>query len=337
MADGSNKPLSIVFMGTPAFALPALSALVASQHKIIAVYTQPPRPAGRGQKETPSPVHELAIANKIPVYTPVSLKSAEEQEKFAAHKADIAVVVAYGLLLPKPILEAFPLGCVNIHPSALPRWRGAAPIQRTIMAGDTQTQIIIMQMDEGLDTGDILMAEDFAIPHGTNAGELHDILAEKSASLLLKTLSNIREIKPQKQSKIGVTYAKKISKDDAKIDWQKPAQEIYQQILGLSPAQGAFFIYNDEVIKIFAAAIETCHPALVAGSGETNSASSFITRPRYKNWVTINGTIIDEKLAIVCGDGKILRPIVLQRPNKKRMTAEEFLRGFNIPTGTKLG
>ena len=305
-----NKPLSIVFMGTPAFALPALTALANSEHKIVAVYTQPPRPAGRGQKETPSPVHQFSAAHNLPVYTPTSLKNAEIQAEFAALKADIAVVVAYGLLLPQEILQAFPLGCINIHPTDLPRWRGAAPIQRTIMAGDTTTKIVIIQMDTGLDTGDMLMAEDFVIPYGTNAGQLHDILAEKSAPLLLKTLANIRSITPQKQPEIGVTYAKKITKEDQKIDWNKPASEIYQQILGLAPTQGAVFEYNGEVIKVFDAQVSLREGVADAAIQKT-------------------GEIIDEKLGIICGDGKILRPLILQRPNKKRMTLAEFLCGFS--------
>lgn len=305
-------PLSIVFMGTPAFALPALEALHNSEHKIIAVYTQPPRPAGRGQKETPSSVHQFATAHNLPVYMPTSLKTPETQSEFAELKADIAVVVAYGLLLPKAILEEFPLGCINIHPSALPRWRGAAPIQRTIMAGDSKTKIVIMQMDVGLDTGDMLMTEDFDITSGTNAGQLHDILAEKSAPLLLNILANIRNIKPQKQSEIGVTYAKKITKEDQKIDWNKQAHEIYQKILGLSPTQGAIFEYNGEVIKVFDAVVEE----------------------NTKQYET--GEIIDDKLGITCGDGKILRPLILQRPNKKRMTITEFLCGFSVEVGSKL-
>jgi len=325
--------MRIVFMGTPAFALPALAALWASEHEIVAVYTQPPRPAGRGQKETPSPVHQFAIAHNLPVYTPTSLKTSEIQAKFASHKADIAVVVAYGLLLPLPILEAYKYGCVNIHPSALPRWRGAAPLQRTIMAGDTTTQIIIMQMDSGLDTGDILMTEDFEIADGTNAGQLHDILAEKSAPLLLNTLKSIKNITPQKQSETSVTYAKKITKDDQKIDWHKPAHEIRQQILGLSPAQGAFFSYNNEVIKVFGAEIT---PSLRGETEAIHKQQDWIaasaTPPRNDN----TGTMIDENLGIVCGDGKILRPTILQRPNKKRMSAEEFLNGFEITVGTVL-
>lgn len=298
-------------MGTPDFAVPTLAALQQSSHKIVAVYTQPPRPSGRGQKETPSPVHQFALENNLPVYTPTTLKSTEEQSKFAAHKADIAVVVAYGLLLPKPILEAYPHGCINVHPSLLPRWRGAAPIQRTIMAGDKKTAIMIMKMDEGLDTGDILLSKNVDIPEGTTAGNLHDALARDAAPLILKVLNEIDTIKPQKQSEIGVTYAKKITRENCLIDWKKPAEEIYQQILGLSPSPGAYFIYNNEIIKIFDATVEKT-------KATTNS-----------------GTIIDDKLGIACGEN-ILRPTVLQRPNKKRMTADELLRGFTIPVGTIL-
>lgn len=298
-------------MGTPEFAVPTLAALQQSSHKIVAVYTQPPRPSGRGQKETPSPVHQFALEHNLPVYTPVSLKSAEEQSKFADYKADIAVVVAYGLLLPKAILEAYPHGCINVHPSLLPRWRGAAPIQRTIMAGDRKTAIMIMKMDEGLDTGDILLSENTDIPDGTSAGKLHDELAGKAAPLILKALDEIDRIKPQKQSETGVIYAKKITKEDCLIDWQKPAEEIHQQILGLSPTPGACFSYNNEIIKIFDAIVEK----------STTTATP--------------GTIMDDRLGIACEKG-ILRPLILQRSNKKRMSVDELLRGFNIPVGKNL-
>lgn len=299
--------MRIVFMGTPAFALPSLKALHESGHEIIAVYTQPPRPAGRGQKETPSPVHQYAAKHGLTVLTPVSLKDKETQKIFAAHKADAAVVVAYGLLLPKPILEAYPLGCINVHPSLLPRWRGAAPIQRTIMAGDKETAICIMQMDEGLDTGDILLSEKFPIAPGTTAGALHDILAEKAGPLILKTLAE--KPTPQKQSATGVEYAKKITKAECRLDWIRPAQELYQHILGLNPVPAAFFNYNGEAIKLFAAAVEN-------------------------PWAE-PGTAIDDKLLIACGNGS-LRLKELQRPGKKRMSAEEFLRGFSIPPGSIL-
>jgi len=303
--------MNIVFMGTPSFAVPALEALITSQHNVVAVYTQPPRPAGRGHKETKSPVHELAIKHNIPVFTPSSLKKSEAQLEFTNHKADIAVVVAYGLLLPKQILDAYPLSCINVHPSLLPRWRGAAPIQRTIMAGDKKTSIIIMQMDEGLDTGDILLKEDMDIPYGTNAGTLHDMVSHKAAPILIKALDEIKVITPQKQSETGIEYAKKITKEDCKIDWTKPAQEIYQQILGLSPSPGAVFNYNNEMIKVFDAEVE-----------DTKASSP-------------PGTVLDDKLAISCGQN-ILRLLILQRPNKKRMDADEFLRGFPITKDIQL-
>ncbi len=296
--------MRIVFMGTPAFALPTLETLQHSEHKIVAVYTQPPRPAGRGQKETPSPVHQFAAKHGIPVFTPTSLKSQEVQEEFAGHKADVAVVVAYGLLLPKAILEAYPRGCINVHPSLLPRWRGAAPIQRTIMAGDKETAIVIMQMDQGLDTGDMLLVQKHPIAPGTTAGMLHDQLAREAGDLVLRALAE--NPKPAKQSGAGVTYAQKISKAEARIDWKKPAQEIYQHILGLAPFPGAYFVYKNENIKVFDAVLE-------AGNDKAGT--------------------VHNNLLIHCGSGA-LRLKQLQRPGKTRVSAEEFLRGFDIPPGS---
>lgn len=303
--------MRIVFMGTPAFALPTLKVLHESNHEIAAVYTQPPRPAGRGQKETPSPVHQYADKHNLKVLTPESLKDTETQKIFSEHRADAAVVVAYGLLLPTPILEAYRLGCINVHPSLLPRWRGAAPIPRTVMAGDRETGICIMQMDEGLDTGDILLMERYPVAAGTTAGALHDTLAEKAGRLVLKTLEGLQKktIVPVKQSANGVTYAKKITKAECSIDWQHPAREIYQHVLGLNPAPGAFFTYNNEVIKLFAADIE-----------EKSAAA---------------GTVLDDRLLIACGQGS-LRLKELQRPGKTRMAAAEFLHGFPIPPGSIL-
>jgi methionyl-tRNA formyltransferase len=286
--------MKVVFMGTPVFALPTLKALISSEHKVVAVYTQPPRPAGRGQKETPSPVHQFALEKNIPAYTPVSLKTPEAQAQFASHNADIAVVVAYGLLLPKTILGAYPRGCINVHPSKLPRWRGAAPIQRTIMAGDKETAICIMQMDEGLDTGDILLQKNFAITDGTTAGALHDWLAEEAAPLVLDVLKN--NPPPLKQQNTGVEYANKITKEECRIDWSKPAETIYYQILGLSPIPGASFEHKGEIIKIFN-----------AHYSKTNSE--------------------DGKYSIPCNPGRIY-PTELQRPGKKRMTVNEFMLGF---------
>jgi methionyl-tRNA formyltransferase len=305
--------MRLVFMGTPAFAVPSLAALIDAGHEIIAVYSQPPRPAGRGQKETPSPVHQFALEKQLQILTPTSLKSSEVQAQFAQHKADAAVVAAYGLLLPKPILEAYPLGCINIHPSLLPRWRGAAPLQRTIMAGDKETGIVIMQMDAGLDTGDMLLVEKYPVSDGTTTGQLHDALSQKAGPLLIRALEGLgnQSITAQKQPLEGVTYAKKIEKSEAHIDWNQPAQQIRQQILGLNPAPGAFFRYGDEAIKIFEAA---CEPAEIRAAA---------------------GTVIDNQLGIACAEG-ILRPTLLQRPGKKRVSLSELLNGFSIPAGSVL-
>lgn len=305
------QSLRVVFMGTPAFALPALEALHQAGYTIAAVYTQPPRPAGRGQKETPSPVHAYALAHGLPVFTPASLKSPETQAAFAAHHADIAVVVAYGLLLPKPILDAPRLGCINIHPSLLPRWRGAAPIQRTLMAGDRETAVCIMQMSEGLDEGDVLLTERLAIPADMNAGTLHDTLAVMGARLTVAALEALGngKVKAAPQSTQGVTYAKKIAKADGRIDWSHSADAIANQVRALSPAPGAYFDYKGETIKVFSAAVEN-------GNGAP-------------------GTALDNQLLIACGKGA-LRLLELQRPGKKRMAASEWLKGLPLPAGCLL-
>jgi methionyl-tRNA formyltransferase len=305
--------MRIVFMGTPAFAVPTLAALHEAGHEIVAVYSQPPRPAGRGQKEMASPVHMFANQHQWPVYTPTSLKTPDIQAQFASHRADVAVVVAYGLLLPKAILEAYPLGCINVHPSLLPRWRGAAPMQRTIMAGDRETGIVIMQMDEGMDTGDMLMVKRYPIPEGTSFGALHDLLSKEAAPMVVQTLSGLQNktITPQKQPAQGVTYAKKIIKQDLPIKWTMSAQQIYQHILALSPVPGAVFAYNREIIKVFHATPESI-PVSEAP-----------------------GTVLDKHLSVACGSG-ILRLNTLQRAGKKRMSAEELLHGYPIPMGTVL-
>jgi methionyl-tRNA formyltransferase len=311
------EKLNIVFMGTPEFAVPTLQALIASPYKVVAVYSQPPRAKGRGLKETPSPVHQCALEHGIPVYTPVSLKSPETQAEFAALKADIAVVVAYGLLLPQPILSAYPLGCINVHPSLLPRWRGAAPIQRTVMAGDKETGIVIMQMDKGLDTGDMLLVSDRYRVEDDTAEELHDALAERAGPMVLDTLDGLKNgtIKPRKQPEAGVTYAKKITKDDCRIKWRDSAASICNQIRGLYPRPGAFFMYKGEAIKIF-------------------EAQYADTPAAYKNFPA--GTLLDEEgRIIVCGDG-VLFPMTVQRPGKKPMSLEEMLRGHPIPGKTQL-
>jgi methionyl-tRNA formyltransferase len=304
--------MRLIFMGTPAFAVPTLEALIASPHEVVAVYTQPPRPAGRGQKLTPSPVHQLAERHGIPVLTPTSLKSAETQKAFRAHRADAAIVAAYGLLLPRPILEACPYGCINIHPSDLPRWRGAAPLQRTIMAGDTHSALCIMQMDDGLDTGDVLLRAPFTIPDGMTAGALHDYAATASPPLLLQALEAVAagKARPVKQATEGVTYAAKISKEEAAIDWTRPATEVRQHILGLSPFPGATFDLAGERWK-----------ALSAELAEGNGAA---------------GVALDDALTIACGESAV-RLLTVQRPGKAAMSAAEALRGHLVPAGTRLG
>ena len=301
--------LRLAFMGTPEFAVPTLVELIGQGHEIACVYSQPPRPKGRGLATEPSPVHALALAHKIAVRTPVSLKDAAQQELFAALEVDAAIVVAYGLLLPKPILDAPKLGCFNLHGSLLPRWRGAAPIQRAIMAGDAQTGVMVMRMEEGLDTGPVLMAERTPIARKTY-GELRDELARLGADLMARTVSALERgsIAEQKQTEDGVTYARKISKEETRIDWTKPAREIDCLIRGLSPAPGAWTDVKGERVKIL-----NCEPA---------------------NGVGTAGTLVDDALTIACGTGA-LRLTRLQRPGKSAMDAGELLRGFALPRGTK--
>lgn len=310
-----TKRWKIVFMGTPSFAVPTLQALHDAGHHVVAVYSQPPRPAGRGQKEMPSPVHQLAESLGIPVYTPVSLKEPAEQQAFKALGAEIAVVAAYGLLLPKAILEAYPFGCINIHPSLLPRWRGAAPIQRAIMAGDAETGVVIMQMNEGLDTGDMLMFVRVPLPPRVNAGQLHDSLARLGAQLIGMTLDGLSErtIRAIPQPETGVTYAKKIRKEEAYIGWNQPVHAIDCLIRGLSPWPGAYTMLDKEVIKILEAEPVIEHKPM-----------------------STPGQVMDHQLTIACADGAI-RPLKVQRPGKKIMDTEEMLRGYPVPPGTQLG
>lgn len=308
--------LRIIFMGTPAFAVPTLQTLLTSEHKIVAVYTATPKPAGRGQKETQTPVHMLAAEHNIPVHTPKSLKDASEQEIFKQYNADVAIVAAYGLLLPPAILTGTRMGCLNVHPSLLPRWRGAAPLQRTIMAGDAETGIVIMQMNAGLDTGDMLLVERYPVLPGTTAGMLHDEMAGKAGALILKTLEGLTAgtIHPVPQPSEGVTYAQKITKDECRIDWSQPAETLRNKILGLSPHPTANFIYKGETIKILDADVY----------------------PPGKMFATFApGHVVDNHLTIVCGEGA-LAPTLVQRPGKKAMQAREMLAGYPIPDGTKL-
>jgi methionyl-tRNA formyltransferase len=301
--------MRLAFMGTPDFAVPTLAALIAQGHDIAAVYTQPPRPKGRGLASEPSPVARLAQVYRLKIRDPVSLKGADAQSAFASLNLDLAVVVAYGLLLPKPILDAPRLGCVNLHGSLLPRWRGAAPIQRAIMAGDDETGVMTMQMEEGLDTGPVLMAERAAIGRKTY-GDLHDELSHLGADLMVRTLAALERGSIEAQPQAGEpTYARKILKEDARIDWTKPAREIDCHIRGLSPFPGAWTEANGERLKILYA-----EPA--KGSGAPGEA-------------------LDDKLTIACGDGA-LKLTRLQRAGRAPMNAEDLLRGFSLKKGMRL-
>jgi len=302
--------LRIVFMGTPAFAAVALKAILDARHDVAAVYSQPPRPKGRGLETQKSPVHILAEEHGIAVHTPTSLKNADEAASFAALKPDVAVVAAYGLILPKAILLAPRHGCLNIHASLLPRWRGAAPIQRAIMAGDTETGVTIMQMEEGLDTGPMLLKAALPIEADTNAGALHDALADVGARLICDALDRLPDgPTPVPQPADGVTYAAKITKEECRIDWRRSAAELDRQIRGLSPAPGAFTGIKGEHLTILAADV-------LAQSGAP-------------------GTTLDERLTIACGEGA-LRPTLVKRAGKRAMSTDELLRGFAVPKGTAL-
>ncbi|MBO0332349.1 methionyl-tRNA formyltransferase [Sneathiella sp. CAU 1612] len=304
--------LRLAFMGTPMFSAHILTALIGSPHEVACVYSQPPRPAGRGKKLVPSAVHQLANSEGVPVRTPVSLKSPEVQAEFADLKLDVAIVVAYGLILPSAILDAPKFGCLNLHASLLPRWRGAAPIQRAIMAGDEETGIAVMQMEAGLDTGPVLSETRVPINAETTAGSLHDVLAETGAELLLRTLARLEapDLVATPQSSEGVTYAEKISKSEAKIDWRRSAIELDRHIRGLNPAPGAYFEYQGQRIKLLAA-------TPVEGEGGP-------------------GTVLDDRLTVACGEGA-LRLITLQPAGKGAMDAASFLNGRLIAKGEVLG
>ena len=297
-------------MGTPDFAVPTLAELIAQGHDIAAVYSQPPRPKGRGMALEKGAVHQFAESAHLPVRTPLSLKGAQEQAEFAALDLDAAIVVAYGLLLPKAILDAPTLGCFNLHGSLLPRWRGAAPIQRAVMAGDAETGVMVMRMDEGLDTGPVLMAERVKVDRKTS-GELTSELSRLGADLMVRALGALERgaVTPQPQAADGVTYAKKILKDEARIDWTRSAAEIDGVVRGLSPFPGAFTEAGGERLKILVA-----EPA--SGSGKP-------------------GEVIGDDLTIACGEGA-LKLLKVQRAGKSAMTAAELLKGFALPRGTQL-
>ena len=298
--------MRLVFMGTPDFAVETLKALIAAGHEVACVYSQPPRPAGRGMAERPSPVHAFATSQGIEVRTPISLKTEEEQVRFAALDADAAVVVAYGLLLPKPVLDAPRLGCFNVHASLLPRWRGAAPIQRAIMSGDAESGVTIMRMEEGLDTGPMCKVGRIAITPATTAQSLHDALADIGAKLMVDVLAQ-DQITATPQPAEGVTYARKIDKAEARIDFTRSAEEVRNHIHGLSPFPGAWFPVNGTRIKVL-----LCEVA--GGQG-------------------MPGSFLDDALTIACGTGAI-RLVKLQREGKGAMEAKDFLRGFAIAQGT---
>jgi methionyl-tRNA formyltransferase len=303
--------LRLAFMGTPDFAVPTLAELIAAGHEITAVYTQPPRPAGRGQKLQPSSVEIFARGQGLAVRSPTTLKTAEAQEEFRALDLDAAVVAAYGLILPRAVLDAPHLGCFNVHASLLPRWRGAAPIQRAIMAGDAQTGVTIMRMETGLDTGPMLLVERVPIGPRVNAGTLHDTLASVGASLMTRALSALERgsLVQTQQPEAGITYAAKIAKEETRLDWRQSAPTLDRKIRGLAPHPGAWFVFGGQRIRLLDA-------ELVAGSGEP-------------------GTVLDEALAVACGEG-VLRFRLLQRAGRAPMPAEEFLRGLTIPRGALL-
>ena len=304
--------LRLTFLGTPVFAATILDALLAAGHDIACVYCQPARPAGRGHRVQPSPVQELAERKGLKVETPSRL-GVDEAARLASLKLDAAVVAAYGLILPKPILAAPLLGCINVHASLLPRWRGAAPIERAIAAGDRETGISIMQMAEGLDTGPVYLTDRVPIGAKATSGELHKILAERGAALLLKALEGIAAgtLKSRPQPSEGATYAKKLKREEGNLDWRKHAAELERAIRAFDPFPGCHFTYKDERIRVLAAEIaETSKPAPP-------------------------GTVLDGNLAIVCGQGA-LRLVRLQRAGRAVLESSAFLRGFAIPPGTIL-
>lgn len=306
-------PLRLIFMGTPDFSVPVLQQLMAAGHEIVCVYSQPPRPAGRGQKERPSPVHAFAESHGLLVRTPTRFKSEDVLNEFAELNADVAIVVAYGLILPKAALQAPKQGCINIHASLLPRWRGAAPIQRAILAGDAVSGVTIMQMDEGLDTGDMLAVRETKLEPDVTASTLHDRLSAMGAELIVETLAELSagDIQPRPQPEEGVTYAAKLDKAEGRIDWSNPAIKIDRLVRAFTPWPGVWFEYANERIKVFAVRI-------VEGSGDI-----------------VPGTVLDEALTVACGDGAI-QILELQRPGKKRAFAQDVLRGYKIEKGVLL-
>src|SRR6266852_4194826 len=308
--------LRLVFMGTPDFAVPTLVEIVGRGHDVVAVYTRSPKPAGRGMEQMPSPVEREARRFGLSVATPPGVRSAEVEAVIRAQRADAAIVVAYGLILPRPVLQAFPLGAFNLHASLLPRWRGAAPINRAIMAGDAETGVMVMKMDEGLDTGPIAMAERVPIAPDATAGDLHDQLARLGAELMVRALAALERgsltLTPQPEA--GVTYARKLGKDETRIDWSRPWKEVHDHIRGLSPFPGAWFELAGERAPVRVKVLRTT-------GGEGTGAP---------------GTVLDDRLTVACGDGAV-RLLELQRAGRQAMQADEFLRGTPVAAGTRFG
>jgi methionyl-tRNA formyltransferase len=303
----ATRPLNLVFMGTPDFAAAVLAALIAAGHSIRAAYSQPPRPAGRGHRLQPSPVQTLAETHGIPVRCPTNLRDPAAQQEFAALDAAAAIVAAYGLILPTAILAAPKRGCLNVHASLLPRWRGAAPVQRAILAGDRETGVTIMQMDAGLDTGPILLQQKIPIGAKTTAGELTDALAAFGARLMVEALAT--DLEPRPQPEDGAVYAKKLRREEAALDWRLPAAQLERQVRAFDPFPGSHFTHEGERIRVLAADLAAGHAA--------------------------PGAVLDAALTIACGEGA-LRPLRLQRPGRGPAETADFLRGFPIPPGTIL-
>ena len=314
-----NKPLRIAFMGSPDFAVPVLAALAEAGHEIACVYSQPPRPAGRGKKLRPTPVHQWAEARGIEVRTPRSLKKAPEQEAFAALHLDAAVVVAYGLILPQQVLDAPRHGCMNMHASLLPRWRGAAPIHRAIIAGDTKTGVQAMMMEAGLDTGPVLATETTPITASDTTGSVHDRLSTLAADLAVTALAGLVDgaLIPQAQPCEGVTYAHKVTAEDQRIDWSRPAAEVDCQIRGLSPFPSAWFHYTPE------------------GETEPLRMKALMSRLEAGQADAAPGALLDDTLLVQCGDGDAVRLLTAQKPGSKAMVAADLLRGLRVPKGAK--
>ncbi|HEX8256488.1 MAG TPA: methionyl-tRNA formyltransferase [Allosphingosinicella sp.] len=312
--------MRLAFMGTPDFAVPTLDALLAAGHEVAAVYSQPPRPAGRGKALRPSPVQHRAEAAGIEVRTPLTLRDPAAQAAFAALDLDAAVVAAYGLILPAPVLEAPRLGCLNVHGSILPRWRGAAPVQRAILAGDAMTGVTIMQMERGLDTGPMYRVRETAVD-GKTAGELTAELAAIGAALMVEVLKELPGLEPVPQPEEGVTYAAKVEKHEARLDFARAAVEVERQVRAFNPVPGGYFEFGGERIKVLEAAV-------LAGVRRVPAALESGPRPSPGS--------VDGDLAIACGSGALV-PTLVQRAGRGAMTPGELLRGFPIPVGTRLG